>query len=122
MLWVQVGVCLLIWIGCGWWLARPDSWMHRRLDRWSRKARTLLGSVGLLFGLAVLITGVYAVATGEGMADGRLKPWAWIAVAVLGLLFVGLQVLGAGAMLSLVTQWETADGSQTSKPQEKDPE
>jgi hypothetical protein len=70
--------------------------------------RVLLGSVGLLAGLAVLAGGLFAVYRFGGITESGLEPWGWVAVALVGLVFVHLQVLGAAAMVSQVLSEVTA--------------
>ena len=80
----------------------------------SRGVRMVLGSVGLLTGLALLAGGLYGVFALGGIQDGELKPWAWIAVAGVGTVFIHMQVLGAAAMITLVLDEETARRGKTS--------
>lgn len=74
----------------------------------SRGRRVFLGSAGLLLGLVLLGFGLWAVASAGGLNDSGLVPWAWSVVALLGLGFIHLQVMGAAAMVSLVIDEETA--------------
>lgn len=72
-----------------------------------------------LFGSIVgILGGVYAVDALGGVANGALVWWAWIAVALLGAGFVHLQVLGAGALITVVVQDETAAPRSASEGQE----
>ena len=80
-----------------------------------------MGSVGLLLGLAFLAVGLWLVSIGGGLTDNGLVPWAWLAVAVIGLGFIHLQVLGAAAMLSLVLEEETTRVQRSSVSMEKEP-
>ena len=80
----------------------------------------MLGSVGLLAGLALLAAGVYGVFRLGGLVDGSLRPWAWLVIAVVGTGFIHMQVLGAAAMVTLVLDGETARRKDTSIFQEKE--
>jgi hypothetical protein len=121
MIWWQAGACFVFWVAYGLWQrarsARLKSWMHGL----SRTVRTLLGSVGLLTGLAVLAFGLYLVSRFDGLGPDGLRPWAWATVGALGLLFVHLQVLGAAAMVSLALEEVTARSARPSVNQEKEP-
>ena len=80
----------------------------------------MLGSVGLLAGLALLAAGIYVVFRLGGAVDGSLTPWAWAVVAVVGTGFIHMQVLGAAAMVTLVLDGETAQRKETSICKEKE--
>lgn len=72
-----------------------------------------------LFGSIIgILGGVYVVDALGGVANGSLVWWAWIAVALLGAGFVHLQVLGAGALITVVVQDETAAPRSASEGQE----
>lgn len=120
MIWLQAGACFVLWMGYGLWLRRRSErlkgWMHAS----SRRTRTLLGSVGLLAGLAVLALGLYWVFQAGGLGEDGLKPWAWLVVALVGAAFVHLQVIGAAAMVSLVVEEVTAQARRPSVNTEKD--
>lgn len=82
----------------------------------------MLGSVGLVAGLVLLGIGLWLVAALGGLTADGLVPWAWLAVTVIGTGFVHLQVLGAAAMVSLVTEEETAKVERSSVKLEKEPQ
>ena len=88
-------------------MRRSSEKMRATMHGKSRRARTLLGSVGLLAGLALLVGGLYAIYALGGVEDGLLKPWGWAAVTLVGAAFIHLQVLGAAAMITLVLDEET---------------
>jgi hypothetical protein len=120
MIWLQAGACFVLWVGYGLWLRRSSESLKARMQGLSRRSRTLLGSVGLLAGLAVLALGLFAVFQLGGLDESGLKPWAWLAVAVVGTVFVHMQVLGAAAMVSLVLDEVTAGADRPSVIEEKE--
>ncbi len=120
MIWLQAGACFVLWVCYGLWLRRSSASLKARMHGSSRRTRTLLGSVGLLVGLAVLAAGLYAVSRFGGLDANGLKPWAWMAVLLVGTVFVHLQVLGAAAMVSLVLDEVTAKADRSSVNQEKE--
>ncbi len=120
MIWLQAGACFVLWVGYGLWLRRSSESLKARMQGLSRRSRTLLGSAGLLAGLAVLALGLFAVFQLGGLDENGLKPWAWLAVAVVGTVFVHMQVLGAAAMVSLVLDEVTAGADRPSVIEEKE--
>lgn len=99
-------------------LSRRSAAIRERTNAMSRQRRTLLGSVALLGSAAVLLAGLYGIQQAGGIADSALRPWAWGATTVLGLFFVHMQVLGAGAMVSLVQEGEYIRRHAASNSQE----
>lgn len=77
-----------------------------------------MGSAGFLISLALLVGGIWLVAEAGGMKEGILVWWAWLSVTVVGLLFVGGQVLSAAALISLVFRGETEPPADASNPSE----
>ena len=114
MIWLQAGTCFLLWVAYGFWMRRSSEQMRRAMHGKSRRARTMLGSAGLIAGLALLAGGLYGVYALGGIQGGELTPWGWIAVAVVGTVFIHMQVLGAAAMITLVLDEETARRNKTS--------
>jgi len=80
----------------------------------------MLGSAGLIAGLALLAAGVYGVFRLDGVVDGSLRPWAWAVVAAVGTGFIHMQVLGAAAMVTLMLEGETARRQEASIGKEKE--
>lgn len=64
----------------------------------------MLGSLGILGSAVVLFAGLWGLSAVGGVESDRLALWAWPVVALLGLFFVHMQVLGAAAMILLVQQ------------------
>lgn len=120
MIWLQAGACFVLWVGYGLWMRRSSERLRLDMHGRSRRWRSMLGSVGLLAGLAVLAAGVYGVFRLGGVVDGTLRPWAWAVVAVVGTVFIHMQVLGAAAMVTLMIDGETARREDTSIGQEKE--
>lgn len=108
MLWQQGAVCFLVWIAYGVWLRRRSDSLRASLGAWSRPAKVAMASVGFLASIAILFGGLAAIDAAGGLQDGRLTIWAWITTAVLGLGFVHVQVLAAGAMVTIVQDQEAA--------------
>ena len=120
MIWLQASVCFVLWVGYGLWMRRSSEHLRLYMHGRSRLWRSMLGSVGLLAGLALLAAGVFAVFVLDGVVDGSLRPWAWAVVAVVGAGFIHMQVLGAAAMITLMLDGETARREDTSICKEKE--
>ncbi|HXH60367.1 MAG TPA: hypothetical protein VNI20_03320 [Fimbriimonadaceae bacterium] len=119
MIWLQAGVCLIVWIAYGFLLRRSSERLRQRMHSMRRGWRVLLGSVGLLVGLGVLVVGLSFVVSLGALTGGSLTTEGWVSVAIIGLVFVHIQVLGAAAMTSLVLEEVTAPTRGTSVSQEK---
>jgi hypothetical protein len=120
MIWLQAGACFVLWVGYGFWLRRSADRLKAKMHGSTRRSRALLGSVGLIAGLLVLAAGLYLVYRFGGLGKDGLTGWGWAAVALVGLVFVHLQVLGAAAMVSLVLDEVTARAPGPSVIQEKE--
>ncbi|MBS1724404.1 MAG: hypothetical protein JSS66_15790 [Armatimonadetes bacterium] len=96
MLWVQASVCFVLWTAFGIVQARSKSW------RRPVSGKPLLGALSLIGGGAVLVLGLFCVASLGGLRKGVLVPWAWCLVLVTGLAFVYAQGLGAAILASAV--------------------
>jgi len=118
MLWLQAGICFILWIAYGVAMRGRADRLRASVGQWSRGQRVAFGSAGLILGLILLLAGLYAVAMLGGIQDQALTLWAWIACAVLGLGFIHLQVVGATAMITLALEQETDRPGQTSIPEE----
>ena len=119
MIWLQAGACFVLWVAYGFWLRRSSDRLKARMHGSSRRARTLMGSVGLLAGLAILAVGLYLAYRFGGLTADGLTGWGWATVGAVGLGFVHLQVVGAAAMVSLVLEEVTAKAPGPSVKQEK---
>ncbi|MCH7905549.1 MAG: hypothetical protein IH944_13420 [Armatimonadetes bacterium] len=120
MIWLQSSVCFLVWIAYGLAMRRRSAALKTRMQGLTPQKRVMFGAGGLILGLFVLAVGLFALDALGGTRDGALTLWAWPIVAVLGLLFIHLQVLGAAAMLASAVGSETAAASDTSNSQEND--
>lgn len=120
MIWLQAGACFVLWVGYGFWMRRSADRLRARMHGMGRRARALLGSVGLLFGLALLAAGLYFVWALGGLGPDGLRPWAWVTVGLVGLAFVHLQLLGTAAMVTLVLDEVTARRREASLNQEQE--
>ena len=118
MLWVQAGVCFLVWVGYGIWMRGRSERLKSFVSGWSRGKRVAFASVGLIGGMALMLGGIAAVSALGGIQSGTLTPWAWLLCMLIGLGFVHLQVLAASAMITLVLEEETERRSKTSIPKE----
>jgi hypothetical protein len=120
MIWLQAGACFVLWVCYGLWLRGSSDSLRARMHGLSRRTRTLLGSIGLLAGLAVLLGGLSVVFRFDGLGQTGLRPWAWAAVAAFGTVFVHMQVLGAAAMVSLLLDEVTAGAGRPSVIEDKE--
>ena len=120
MIWLQASVCFVLWVGYGLWMRRSAESLRVHMHGRSRRWRSMLGSVGLLAGLALLAVGVYGVFRFGGVVDGSLRPWALAVVLATGTGFIHMQVLGAAAMVTLMLDGETARPKETSICKEKE--
>lgn len=120
MIWLQAVACFVAWTAYGLLLRRSSDRIRSQMHSASRGKRVFLGSAGLLIGLGVLALGLWLVGANGGLGADGLKPWAWLAVAAVGFVFVHLQVLGAAAMVSLVIEEETARRRRSSAFPEKE--
>lgn len=118
MIWLQAGLCFLIWIAYGFRLRGLAPQLRERMRTASSGRRVAIGSAGLLLGLALLLAGLYGLAAAGAVAGGTLTWWGWIGCAAIGLVFIHMQVLGAAAMITLIMEQETASTGGTSVPKE----
>ena len=118
MIWLQSSICFLVWIAYGFAMRRRSAALKARMQGLTARKRVMFGAGGLILGLFVLAVGLLSLDALGGTRDGALTLWAWPIVAVLGLVFIHLQVLGAAALLASVVGSETATASDTSNSQE----
>lgn len=114
MLWLQAGLCFALWLGYGWFLRRRSERIMALVSRQSRTRRIAMGSLGIIASGAALLAALAGVAASEGIVDGMLRPWAWLAVSIVGLAFVHGQVLCAAALFSLAVGTEPGTHAQAS--------
>lgn len=111
MLWAQAAVCLVLWVGFGFWASRRA--MGSPLSR-----RPWAGIGMMVLGAAVMFGGVALLALNGGMVGGKLTGLGWAGVAILGMVFTGAQSYGAVWVLRSVIGEETVARADTSE--EKD--
>lgn len=119
MVWTQGLVCFIGWLAFGWWLRLRSNRLKMLVTNQSRKARTLLASVGIIASGLFLIAGLALVTALGGMTRNGLTGLGWIGVFVVGLVFIAGQVVSAGAMVSLFRPEVTSESHQPSEPVEK---
>ncbi len=78
----------------------------------------LLSSACFVGSILGLLLGLYFLSLWGGIEQGMLVWWAWIAVAVIGIGFVHLQVVGAATLVMMVQQDETDKARIASERQE----
>lgn len=104
MMWVQAGLSFLIWIAYGWSRRRMAGEMQRKMEAMPYSRRVLLGSAGMIGSMIGLFAGLGMIGALGGVHNRVMTWWAWPIVTVLGLGFVHMQILGAGAMVTIVQQ------------------
>ena len=104
-----------LWIAYGLWMRSQQDRLRIKLQSSSRRHRVLLGSAGFIVSMIVLLGGLAAISALGGTTKEGLKAWAWVAVVVVGSIFIHLQVLGAGAMITLIQ-----DGQPPADPRASD--
>ena len=107
-------MCFLIWMAYGVYLAKTSHKLRARLAAMPRIIRALLGALTFFGGTAILFGGVFAIARAGGFPPGGMLPWAWAAVAGLGLVFIHLEIVGLASLLTLAL-----DSGVTSKRSEE---
>lgn len=122
MIWQQGAVCFLLWIAYGWWMRNRSAELRARMAAMPRRGRVLYGSVGLVGAAVALIVGLFGLAAAGGLGEEGLTLWAWPLVALLGLGFVHMQLMGAAALITLVQDEETARAARASQSKGKEPE
>ena len=122
MMWAQSLAAFAVWIGLGLVLRAWQGRLRASIQSLPRVARVLLGSVGFLVSILVLFGGLYAIQALGGLKDGLLTAPAWIGVVIVGAAFIVLQVLGAGAMITLVQDEQREGAVKASKSSEGHPE
>lgn len=113
MLWVQSGLCFLVWITFGVFQARSGKW-----SRPKGLQSPLSGALFLIGGALLLGLALWSVSVLGGLKNGALLPWAWLLVVVAGTAFVYAQGLGAATLASAVILSETAKRREASLAKE----
>ncbi len=105
----QVALSFAIWILFGWMQSRRTAKWRTVLGSMSRKTRTALGPLLMLAGAVALLGGGMIVFAIHGLSHDSLTLGGWLTVTLVGLIFVGCQMVAALLMFSLATE---AAGSQ----------
>lgn len=118
MVWIQGLASFAVWIAWGLWQRkRAEAWRDR-IARLPRAAVVAVASVGFVLSATVLLGALMLVSSAQGIAGGTLKPWAWLVVTAVGLVFVGMQTASATALVLLVRGTETPRPARSSDRQE----
>lgn len=113
MIWVQGAICLLLWVGFGYWLSRKAMVANLAKKPWAGIGLMVLGAL-------VMFSGMFVMAEFGGMVDGRLTALGWVTAAVLGMVFCGAQSYGAVWVLRSVIGEETRDNGGASKNEDSE--
>ena len=109
-------ILFALWIAYGLLQWRRGAELLHRMQSVSPKTRRVVGSL-LLFGSAGLLLGALFLMANNSESSTTLNVWQWIAVGLLGLLFVHAQTMAAAMLVSLaqfgVTQ--TSDPASSSR-------
>ena len=114
MLWAQAGASFAVWVAFGVFQARRTQGMRGKLAQMSRRARVSLGPLLMLAGAVVLLGGVFLLGAFHGLQNGQLALWAWLAITILGLIFVQAQSLAALMIASVAIGDEPAGSAGAS--------
>jgi hypothetical protein len=108
MIWAQGAICLVLWVGFGFWSSRKAMAANLESKPWA--------GIGLMIlGASVMFGGMFMMAENGGMVDGRLTALGWVSAGVLGMIFCGAQSYGAVWVLRSVIGSETRDNEEASK-------
>ncbi len=121
MIWLQGGLCFLIWLGYGVFQMRRA----QEVRTWSvsipRSKRGLLAA-GLLVGSIIPIFAALTFSLKlNGFGPNGMKPIVWIAAALLGLLFVHGQTLATALLVTSAQESVTEARREASSTQETSP-
>ncbi|MFM9874468.1 MAG: hypothetical protein ACKVQS_13515 [Fimbriimonadaceae bacterium] len=108
MIWVQGAICMVLWVGFGFWSSRKALLANLEKKPWAGIGLMILGASFMFGGMATM-------AMNGGMVDGKLTGLGWVSAAVLGMIFCGAQSYGAVWVLRSVIGSETRDNTDTSK-------
>ena len=120
VIWGQSFAALVVWLAYGWQQGKGQDALRARLNQRSRTQLVRNGSLGFIFSAVILLSGLWAIASAGGLTPNGLTVWGWVAVVLVGLVFVHFQVLAAASMITLVQQSETTTPVQPSDPQPPD--
>lgn len=102
MIWLQATVCLFIWLTYGLYLRTKSNALRTRLQSLTRNQLILRGIGGFLLSAVIMLAGLWGISAGGGLSIKGLNEWSWPATALLGIVFVHIQVMSAAAMIVVV--------------------
>lgn len=102
----------------GWTIWRRAHRLRQTFVKMSPTKRSALSIVLIIGSAVVMLLGLLAVQQREGIVDGRLAPWAWAGVLLVGLVFVYGQTMAGALMTSLIEQGVTQRRQQPSGNQD----
>ena len=115
MLIVQVGLCFVLWMGLVIVVGLNARRLRPFLQNMSRRLRIAAGPVLMILGAGALLGGLGLIAAFHGLTQSGLTPWAWLLVALIGIVFVGLQAMSSLMMVSLASENEPTGSRQASE-------
>jgi hypothetical protein len=107
MLWLQGLVCLAAWLALGVVLALQRDALFTWARRTPGRVRRILAPVPLLASAGILVIALNGIEGLGGLSEHGLSPGAWVAVGLIGAVFVSLQVLAAALAFADVGPGET---------------
>ncbi|QYK52967.1 MAG: hypothetical protein KF824_11990 [Fimbriimonadaceae bacterium] len=113
MIWAQGSGCLIIWLLAGYWAGKKAQTLNL-------PSKPEAGILTMIAATLVMFVGMWLVGSTGGLIAGKLTSWAWIAVLLLGCIFVGGQALGAVWVLRSVVARETSKNEEASESQERE--
>ncbi|MBL8060345.1 MAG: hypothetical protein JNK63_06475 [Chthonomonas sp.] len=102
MIWLQATVCLFVWLAYGLFLRGRSDALRTRLQSLSRNQLILRGIGGFILSAVIMLAGLWGISAGGGLTIKGLNEWGWPTTALLGLIFVHIQVLSAAAMIVVI--------------------
>jgi len=117
MIWVQGGVCFLLWVGYGVYQTRRSDAVRRWAIGVPKTRRALLSAALMLSSTGIVFACLIAALKNGGFGNNGMTLVVWLGVALLGLLFVHAQTL-ATALLVLAAHQAVTDsrsGSSTNQ-------
>lgn len=94
-------VCFVIWIGYGVFRMRRSAAVRAWALSIPAARRAILGGGFFLAGAGLLALALTAIMMGHGLSHDGMTLWAWLLVAVTGIGYAHLQILGTALLVSL---------------------
>lgn len=111
---MQAGAAFVLWVAYGVFLWRRSTSIRERVGRGTRTGRALKAAGMLFGGAALLLAGMVAIDKAGGFGETAMAPWAWLAVTLLGGVFVHLQTLAGATGVVLVQESVTEEARSAS--------